>query len=183
MGIGYGNLGLGALFDKKQNWYEQLIAHELGHYYFGTYKVFNSELGGMMSEGFAEYLSLKLFEELKGKKSYNQLIEEKFEILKTFNTLPISKINTIRDIQDRERFVYNYAPLMFIAIEQEIGSKKMWEWLFNILNTKTDLTNYDFLLSTLQSTLNDEKTVLKIINKYFNSEQSMGNILSLIKNN
>lgn len=183
MGIGYGNLGLGALFDKKQNWYEQLIAHELGHYYFGTYKVFNSELGGMMSEGFAEYLSLKLFEELKGKKSYDQLIEEKFEILKTFNTLPISKINTIRDIQDRERFVYNYAPLMFIAIEQEIGSKKMWEWLFNILNTKTDLTNYDFLLSTLQNTLNDEKTVLKIINKYFNSEQSMGNILSLIKNN
>lgn len=72
---------------------------------------------------------------------------------------------------------------MFIAIEQEIGSKKMWEWLFNILNTKTDLTNYDFLLSTLQNTLNDEKTVLKIINKYFNSEQSMGNILSLIKNN
>ena len=102
MGIGYGNLGLGALFDKKQNWYEQLIAHELGHYYFGTYKVFNSELGGMMSEGFAEYLSLKLFEELKGKKSYDQLLEEKFEILKTFNTLPISKINTIRDIRSRK---------------------------------------------------------------------------------
>jgi hypothetical protein len=72
---------------------------------------------------------------------------------------------------------------MFIAIEKEIGSKKMWEWLFNILNTKTDYTNYDFLLSTLQNTLNDEKTVLKIINKYFNSEQSMGNILSQIKNN
>lgn len=183
MGIGYGNLGLGALFDKKQNWYEQLIAHELGHYYFGTYKVFNSELGGMLSEGFAEYLSLKLVEELKGKKSYNELLEEKFEILKTFNTLPISEINTIRDIEDRERFVYNYAPLMFIAVEQEIGSKKMWEWIVNILNTKTDYTNYDFLLSTLQTTLNDEKAVLKIVNKYFSSEQSMGNILSQIKNN
>lgn len=183
MGIGYGNLGLGALFDKKQNWYEQLIAHELGHYYFGTYKVFNSELGGMMSEGFAEYLSLKLFEELKGKKSYNELLDEKFEILKTFKTIPISKINTIRDIEDRERFVYNYAPLMFIAIEQEIGPKKMWEWLFNILNTKTNLTNYDFLLSTLQNTLNDEKMVLEIINKYFSSEQSMENILFQINNN
>jgi hypothetical protein len=182
MGIGYGNLGLGALFDTKQNWYEQLIAHELGHFYFGTYKVFNSALGDMMSEGFAEYLSLKLFEELKGKKSYDQLLEEKFEILKTFNTLPISKINTVSDIQDRERFVYNYAPLMFIAIEQEIGSEKMWEWLFNILNTKTEYTNYDFLLSTLQNTLNDEKTLLKIINKYFNSKKSMENILSQIKN-
>lgn len=181
MGIGYGNLGLGALFDKKQNWYEQLIAHELGHYYFGTYKVFNSELGSMLSEGFAEYLSLKLFEELKEKKSYDQLLEEKFEILKTFNTIPISKINTIRDIEDRERFVYNYAPLMFIAIEQEIGSKKMWEWLFNILSTKTDYTNYDFLLSTLKNTLNDENMVLQIVNKYFSSEQSMQNIKNQLK--
>lgn len=181
MGIGYGNLGLGALFDKKQNWYEQLIAHELGHYYFGTYKVFNSELGSMLSEGFAEYLSLKLFEELKEKKSYDQLLEEKFEILKTFNTIPISKINTIKNIEDRERFVYNYAPLMFIAIEQEIGSKKMWEWLFNILSTKTDYTNYDFLLSTLQNTLNDENMVLQIVNKYFSSEQSMQNIKNQLK--
>ena len=72
---------------------------------------------------------------------------------------------------------------MFIAVEQEIGSKKMWEWIVNILNTKTDYTNYDFLLSTLQTTLNDEKAFLKIVNKYFSSEQSMGNILSQIKNN
>jgi hypothetical protein len=52
MGIGYGNDGIGALFDKKKDWYKQYIAHELGHYYFGTYKVLNSELGDMMSEGF-----------------------------------------------------------------------------------------------------------------------------------
>jgi hypothetical protein len=176
MGIGYGNLGLAALFDKKQNWYQQYIAHELGHYYFGTYKVFNSELGGMMSEGFAEYLSLKLVEELQGKESYNDLLEEKFEILKTYHTIPISKIKSNSDIENRDRFVYNYAPLMFIAIEQEIGSKKMWEWLVNILNTQTIYTNYDFLLSTLQNTLNDEKTFLKIVDKYFSSEQSMLNI-------
>lgn len=182
MGIGYGNLGLGALFDKKQqNLYEQFIAHELGHYYFGTYKVFNSELGNMMSEGFAEYLSLKLVEELKGKKTYNQLLEEKFEVLKTFKTIPISKINSISDIKDKERFVYNYAPLMFIAIEQEIGKEKMWEWLKNILNTNTVFTNYDFLLSTLHKTVNNEKTILKIVDNYFNSEESMENIITQLK--
>ena len=32
------------------------MAHELSHYYFGTYRDFNSELGDMISEGFAEYL-------------------------------------------------------------------------------------------------------------------------------
>ena len=135
----------------------------------------------MMSEGFAEYLSLKLVEELKGKKTYNQLLEEKFEVLKTFKTIPISKINSISDIKDKERFVYNYAPLMFIAIEQEIGKEKMWEWLKNILNTNTVFTNYDFLLSTLYKTVNNEKTILKIEDNYFNSEISLENIIYQLK--
>jgi hypothetical protein len=184
MGIGYGNLGLGSLFDQKQqNLYKQLIAHELGHYYFGTYKVFNSELGGMMTEGFAEYLSMKLVEELQGKEAYKQLIEEKLEILNTYQTIPISKINSISDIEDRERFNYNYAPLMFVAIEQEIGSKKMWEWLNLILNTKTVYTNYDFLLSTLKKTINKDQVVSKIVENYFSSEQSMQNIKNQLKSN
>lgn len=182
MGIGYRNLGLGSLFDQKQqNLYKQLIAHELGHYYFGTFKVFNSELGNMMSEGFAEYLSMKLIEELQGKEAYKELIDEKLEILNTYQTIPISKINSISDIEDRERFVYNYAPLMFIAIEQEIGSKKMWEWLNLILNTKTVYTNYDFLLSTLKKTINKDQVVSKIVENYFSSEQSMQNIKNQLK--
>jgi hypothetical protein len=184
MGIGYGNLGLGSLFDQKQqNLYKQLIAHELGHYYFGTFKVFNSELGNMMSEGFAEYLSMKLIEELQGKEAYKELIDEKLEILNTYQTIPISKINSISDIEDRERFVYNYAPLMFIAIEQEIGSKKMWEWLNLILNTKTVYTNYDFLLSTLKKTINKDQVASKIVENYFSSEQSMQNIKNQLKSN
>jgi hypothetical protein len=182
MGIGYGKLGLGALFDKKQqNLYEQFIAHELGHYYFGTYKVFNSELGNMMSEGFAEYLSLKLVEELQGKDAYNQLLEEKFELLKAFHTIPIAKINSISNIENRELFVYHYAPLMLVAIEKEIGSRKMWDWLINILNTKTVYTNYDFLCFTLQKTVSNENTVFKIVDNYFSSEQSMQNILTQLK--
>jgi hypothetical protein len=184
MGIGYGNLGLGSLFDQKQqNLYKQLIAHELGHYYFGTFKVFNSELGNMMSEGFAEYLSMKLIEELQGKEAYKELIDEKLEILNTYQTIPISKINSISEIADRERFVYNYAPLMFIAIEQEIGSKKMWEWLNLILNTKTVYTNYDFLLSTLKKTINKDQVVSKIVENYFSNEKSMQNIKNQLKRN
>jgi hypothetical protein len=184
MGIGYRNLGLGSLFDQKQqNLYKQLIAHELGHYYFGTFKVFNSELGNMMSEGFAEYLSMKLIEELQGKEAYKELIDEKLEILNTYQTIPISKINSISEIEDRERFVYNYAPLMFVAIEQEIGSKKMWEWLNLILKTKTVYTNYDFLLSTLKKTINKDQVVSKIVENYFSSEQSMQNIKNQLKSN
>jgi hypothetical protein len=44
--IGRGKYGLKALFDKQTgDWFKPFIAHELGHYYFGTYKTFNSVLG------------------------------------------------------------------------------------------------------------------------------------------
>jgi len=181
MGIGYGNNGIGALFDKNNDWYKQFIAHELGHYYFGTYKVLNSELGDMMSEGFTEYLSLKLIEELQGKDFYNKKIEEKFNFLDDFNTIPISKIKSISEIEDRQTFVYDYASMMFIAIEKEIGIKKMWEWIGVILNSKTEFTNYNFLLSTLQSTLKDEKQIQIIVEKYFNNENSTENIINKVR--
>jgi len=182
MGIGYGNDGIGALFDKNKDWYKQFIAHELGHYYFGTFKVLNSELGDMISEGFTEYLSLKLVEEIQGKKNYIEKIDKKFEYLADFKTLPISKIKSISDIKDRQTFVYDYAPIMFIAVEKEIGSKKMWEWIRKILETKTDYTNYDFLLSTLRITLNDDKKIEKIIEQYFNNDKSTENIINKLKN-
>jgi hypothetical protein len=182
MGIGYGKDGIGALFDKEKNWYKQYIAHELGHYYFGTYIVPNSELGDMISEGFAEYLSLKLIEELQGKEFYTKKIDKKFEYLTDFKTTPISKIKTISEIEDRQTFVYDYAPMMFIAIEKEIGARKMWEWIRKVLETKTNFTNYEFLQSTLRETLNDEKKIQKIVEQYFNNDKSTENIINNLKN-
>lgn len=135
----------------------------------------------MMSEGFTEYLSLKLLEELQGKEFYNKKIEEKIKFLSDFNTIPISKIKSISEIEDRQTFVYDYASMMFIAIEKEIGMKKMWEWIGNILNTKTDFTNYDFLLTTLRNTLNDNKKTQIIIEKYFSSTNSTENLLNKVK--
>ncbi|WP_374549454.1 hypothetical protein [Flavobacterium sp.] len=183
MGIGWGNDGLGALFEKKQqDWYKQYIAHELAHYYFGTHIVPNSELGDMISEGFAEYLSLKLVEEMQGKEFFDKKLEEKFKYLKDFKTTPISRIKSITDIEDRQTFVYDYAPMMFIAIEKEIGAKKMWKWINNILNTKTDFTNYDFLLLTLKNAVNNEEKMIKIKEKFFQNENSTENILNILKN-
>ncbi|SFC41874.1 hypothetical protein SAMN05421780_105154 [Flexibacter flexilis DSM 6793] len=183
MGIGWGNDGLGALFEKEnQKWYKQFIAHELGHYYFGTYKVSNSELGDMISEGFAEYLSLKLTEEILGKELYNKKLEEKFKNLQDFKTLPISKIKSIKVIEDRQTFVYDYAPIVFIAIEKEIGNKKMWAWINKILNTNTNFTNYDFLVSTLRNTLNNEKKIQQIIAEYFDNDNSTENAIKKSKN-
>ena len=181
MGIGWGRFGLAGIFEEKsQKFYKPLIAHELGHYYFGTVKVFNSELGDMMSEGFTEYMSLKLTEDIQEVTAYNEVLEKKYKNLKDFKPNPLSMIKSITDITDRETFVYDYAPIIFIAIEKEIGKKKMWEWLKNILETKAEFTNYDFLVSTLKNTLKNDKKSELIINDYFNNVNSTQNAIKRI---
>ena len=135
----------------------------------------------MMSEGFTEYISLKLVEDIQGKDIYDKKIEENIKYLTDFKTIPLAKIKSISEIGDRETFVYDYAPMMFIAIEKEIGTKKMWEWMHTLLTVKTDFTNYNFLLSTLGQTLRDEKKLQTIIERYFANEKSVENIINVIK--
>ena len=181
MGIGWGENGLGGIFDEKyQKFYKPFIAHELGHYYFGTFKVFNSELGDMMSEGFTEYMALKLTEENQTENNYDEVIAKKVESLKDFKPNSFAMVRSITDIDDRETYVYDYAPIIFIAIEKEIGKKKMWEWLKNILETKVEFTNYDLLVSTLKNTLKNDKKTESIVSTYFNNVNSTENALKKI---
>ena len=177
MSIGWQN-GLKNLLEPKyQNFYRPFIAHELGHFYFGTFKVFNSELGDMMSEGFAEYLALQLTKNIIGKDVYDDMIKKKIENLKDFKevVIPFSKIKSKSEYLNRQLYVYNYAPLIFVAIEKEIGEKQMWKWLNNILKTEATYTNYDFLTSTLKSTLKNEKLFENIKHSYFESDKSIDN--------
>lgn len=181
MGIGWGKIGLTGIFEEKsQKFYKPLIAHELGHYYFGTIKVFNSELGDMMTEGFAEYMALKLTEEIQEEKAYEDVLVKKYKNLKDFKPNSFSMVKSITDITDRQTYVYDYAPIIFIAIEKEIGKKKMWEWLKNILETKTEFTNYDFLVSTLKNTLKNDKKTEFIISEYFNNINSTENAIKKV---
>ncbi len=184
MDIGWGQNGMSSFFDQEQQKrYKQFYAHELGHYYFGTYKDFNSELGDMMAEGFTEYISLKLTEEIEGKVFYKTILQEKINRLENFNPTPFSKVKSISDIENRQTYVYDYAPVIFIAVEKEIGKKKMWEWITNLLKTKTELTNYDFLMTTLKNTIKDDKKAEFISIAYFTNENSTKNALKQLKNN
>ena len=184
--IGWGNNGLKSLFNPKiQNWYRPFIGHELGHYYFGNYKVFNAELGDMMSEGFAEYLALQLTKNVIGKEVYTKKIQEKIDDLQEFkpHVVPFGHIKSATEYADRELYVYYYAPVIFSAIEKEIGEKLMWQWLAKILKTETTYTNYAFLCSTLQETLQNEPLFEKIKKTYFESEASVDNAAARLLHN
>ena len=181
MSIGWQNGLKNIISPRYQKFYQPFIAHELGHYYFGNIKVFNSELGDMMSEGFAEYLSLQVTKNLIGEEVYKEKIKRKIKYLKNFNAIPFAKIKSNSDYNNRQLYVYNYAPIIFLAIEKEIGNKQMWKWLNTILTTPAKFTNYDFLISTLRLTLKNEKKLNMLKTKYFDNNKSLENAINKIE--
>lgn len=166
----------------SKNFYQQIIAHELGHYYFGAVKVLNSELGGVMNEGFAEFLSLQVIKNLIGKEFYKEQIKRKIKYLKNFSAIPFAKIKSNSDYNynNRELYLYFYAPIILVAIEKEIGNEQMWKWLNTILTTSSEFTNYDFLISTLRQTLKNDKKLNILKTKYFDSNKSLENAINKI---
>lgn len=166
--IGHEEGGLGALInDNKSDWFKPFIAHELAHYYFGTYRTFNSELGDMISESFAEYLSLKITEKLIGKDVYRANIEKKLKALSGMKLTPISEIKSHSNYGNRNLYVYTFAPINWVNLEQDIGEKNMWKWINKLLTVESDFTNYEFLIRTLSEVLNDQALLKDIEYKYF----------------
>jgi len=181
MVIGRGENGLKGFFDeKRKDNFQVFIAHELGHYYFGSYRIFNSTLGDMMTEGFTEYLALRAAKDVISKEIFEKRVKEKIEALDKFQPIPFYKINSQSEYRNRELYVYYYAPIIFLAIEKEIGEKRMWQWLQNILQLKQTFTDYVFLTSTLKEILNNDKLFELIQTKYFQSENSIQNAIDKI---
>lgn len=158
----------------------QYMAHELAHYYFGTFRDFNSELGDMITEGFAEFLALHITRAYISDSLYLEELQSKAGEMRNFNPKPIAKISSKSDYGDRELYVYYYAPLIFSAIEKEIGEEKMWEWIKVLLQSPAVFTNYQFLEQTLNKVMNDEAGFESLCEKYFRSESAFQNAASTL---
>ena len=97
--------------------------------------------------------------------------------------LPISQIKLKKDFgKNYYPYVYNYFPTVLLAIEKEIGEKKMWKWVKLLLTTDADLTNYDFLKQTFIEAIDNTKKSNYLIKKYFISKNSLENALKEINN-
>ncbi len=179
--VGAGDISLKAFFDKKRGgFFKPYIAHELGHYYFGTFMQPNSEFGPVFTEGFTEYLSFKAVRQLISDSLYKKTIGNKIKALSSFEATPLARVNSRKDFQNREFYVYYYVPIILTAIESEIGEKQMWKWMRTVLLTKTDFTNYAFLEKTLESSLQDKNLLERIKANYLNSDKSLQNAVEKI---
>jgi hypothetical protein len=70
----------------------QYMAHELAHYYFGTFRDFNSELGDMISEGFAEFLALNITRTWISDSLYREKLQSKVRAMRNLDPIPIAKV-------------------------------------------------------------------------------------------
>ncbi len=160
----------------------QYMSHELAHYYFGTVRSFNSELGDMISEGFAEYLALQITRNWISDSLYQDKLQQKARTIanRNFHPAPIASIHSKNDYQNRELYVYYYAPIIFSAIEREIGEANMWEWMKSLLQSPAVRTNYLFFEQALHSVVNDNNRFALLRDKYFSSENAFQNALSTL---
>jgi len=158
----------------------QYMAHELAHYYFGTFRTFNSELGDMISEGFAEYLALHITRTWISDSLYREKLQSKARAMRNLNPMPIAEIRSKSDYRNRDLFVYYYAPLIFSDYEKEIVEKTMWKRLKALLNTTQVFSNYTFLEHTLEKVVNDKTRFTFLRENYFSSERSLQNAVSTL---
>ena len=98
----------------KDNSNIEYFAHELGHYYFGTVIVPNSELRWVFLEGLTEYLALQTVKEVLGEESYHKKIDTYLK--GTIDYIPKS-MATIKNSEIDETYRYYYVPLLVTALE------------------------------------------------------------------
>jgi hypothetical protein len=167
-------------FVEKQKAY---MAHELGHYYFGNSRVFNSELGDMISEGFSEYMALNVTRKMISESTFKERIQSKLHAMRNFKPVAFASVRSKNDYADRELYVYYYAPLIFTAIEKEIGEQAMWKWMRTLIQTPAGFTNYRFIEQTLSDVLNDKTKFELIRTKYFTTNDVLTNVAQRLEIN
>ena len=172
--VGPRQLGLKRFFDARSgNFYKTYIAHELGHFYFGSVLKPNTVLGPMITEGFTEFLSLKLTKELISDSIYHQILSDKISALSTFTPLAFNRIESISDYGNRELYLYYYTPVILLAIEKELGEKTMWKWMQTILSSYQGLTDFRFLEKTLIDAIGDNELEKRIKEKYLSGPSAL----------
>lgn len=176
--VGVGKWGLASLLAGPNSARsKKTMAHELAHYYFGTMVRSGDEFGSVICEGLAEYMALRLTHSIEGELIFEGLLKERFESLNDVfkGYKPFDQIKNSDDYGNKEYYLYYYAPVLFTAVEKEIGEKAMWQWLRVMAQSRSDHADYNFMVDAFKKTDIDKSLQEKIISKYFQSKDALKN--------
>ena len=111
----------------------QYIAHEMGHYYFGTLNQPQGPYYWFLLESSAEFLSIKALREVSGDAATDRYIARlQSSVDKQDKPLPaLDSIDASSNLGELYRYVY--APLLLLTLEQQVGEAKMQAFMRGLL--------------------------------------------------
>ena len=111
-----------------------VLAHELGHRYFASMLDTDDAYYQFFSEPFAVYLDLQATRRFLGDSAFKARVRELHRRVADGPELaPPNRADPTTMASDRYR--YAYAPLLLVALEQQIGARQMWHVLHELLQT------------------------------------------------
>ena len=153
------------------------IAHEMGHYYFGTLFKPNAELKWVFLEGLTEFASLQFVKDNLGTNTYRAIISSYIkELSKKENYQALNKIKESGSVSELYR--YRYVPLLITALEKKTGEKKIWDWLAFVVKSKNVKTDYSFFESSLLKSGIPQATLDWFVKRYVNSDDRLQNLIN-----
>lgn len=113
------------------------LAHEIGHYYFGTVTDPSGPYHWFLVESTAEFLSLKARGALAGAAAEQRRIKTLANDIGDEKT-PFKALDQITDgEQIGDDYRYNYGPLLLIALERRVGERRMAAFMQALLTAPT----------------------------------------------
>jgi hypothetical protein len=156
-----------------------MISHELAHYFFGNVFVPTTNLYWFFSESVTEYFSIKyqiskanminLDEKYQTIKMIMQMSQDplsKTDINFDVSFVQLYKVNNASEVHEVQRYLYS--PFQLLGIENEIGEDKMMAFIKSVypaLSAHAD--GYSVIINTLKNIGVDNKTIKRIEKKYF----------------
>lgn len=119
------------------------LAHEIGHYYFGTLADPDGPYQWFLLESTAEFLSLKARGAIDGAAAEQQRIDSLAEGI-VEERAPFKGLDEITDSEEiGDTYRYNYGPLLLISLERQVGERKMAKFMQGLLSTSNIRTWQD----------------------------------------
>lgn len=135
----------------------QYIAHEMGHYYFGTLNRPRGPYFWVLLESSAEFLSIKALREISGDAAADRYIA-RLQSAVDKTDMPLQAFDTIDGSSDLgERYRYAYAPLLLLSLEKQVGEAKMQAFM-RVLLAAPSPTNWKELQAIALKAGIDAKT-------------------------
>jgi hypothetical protein len=114
---------------------KRYLAHETGHYYFGTLYQPRGPLRWFLLESTAEFLSMKYVRQVQGEDDFRKLWNDHVsDAAKLTDLVPLDRIADPEQIGDKYR--YRLGPLLLFELERYVGSAVVRRMLANLVRER-----------------------------------------------